>query len=413
MKLGRVAVVLGLLEMFGPISMDLYMPALPELAGDLHTSSSLAQATMSACMLGLALGQLLVGPLSDRYGRRPPLLVGVGLFAVLSLVCAITPSIELLLAARFFQGLSGSAGIVIALAVARDLTDGVELVRLLAMLTTVGAIAPIVAPVVGGQLAPVMGWRGIFAVLAGIGVALFVLAWAALPESLPPDGRRTKGDGVREFGVLLKDKLFLCFLLVGSFGGIGFFTYLASISFVLQDGFSLSPQLFSVCFAANAVMSVVGAQINRVVVRRAGPARMYSIGTAITALAAVAMLASVLFDAGLVALLVALALLMLLSGGAQSNGTALALADHKDRAGTAAALLGTTGFAVGPLVAPLVSLGGTTALTMSMTMATAYTCAAALVWWAVLPKLRRRPASPGVTERVVADEVETVPPGAL
>ncbi|WP_018680972.1 multidrug effflux MFS transporter [Actinokineospora enzanensis] len=410
MSLRRVAIVLGLLEMFGPISMDLYMPALPELADQLHTSQSLAQATMSACMLGLALGQLVVGPLSDRLGRRRPLLVGVGLFAVLSVVCAITPNIELLLAARFFQGLSGSAGIVVCLAVARDLTEGAELVRLLAMLTTVGAIAPIVAPVVGGQLAPLIGWRGIFAVLAGVGVLLFVLAWLLLPESLPPESRRATGSGAGEFGVVLKDRLFLGFLVAGAFGGIAFFTYLASISFVLQDSYGLSPQAFSVCFAANAVMSVVGAQINRAVVRRAGPARMYTIGTVTTALAALAMLVSVVFDAGLAALLVALALMMMVGGGAQSNGSALALADHGARAGTAAALLGTTSFAVGPIVAPLVSLGGTSPLTMSLTMAVAYGGAAALVVFVVLPRLRKRPVEP---EKVAVGAAEVVPPGAL
>ncbi|GLZ42538.1 multidrug effflux MFS transporter [Actinokineospora sp. NBRC 105648] len=410
MSLRRVAVVLGLLEMFGPISMDLYMPALPELATELDTSDSLAQATMSACMLGLALGQLVVGPLSDRFGRRKPLLAGVALFAVLSLVCAVAPSIELLLAARFFQGLSGSAGIVVALAVARDLTEGVELVRLLAMLTTVGALAPIVAPVVGGQLAPLIGWRGIFAVLAGIGVALFLLALTALPESLEPADRHARGSG-HEFGAVLRDRLFLCFLLAGACGGTAFFTYLASISFVLQDSYSMSPQLFSVCFAANAVMSVVGALINRSVVRRAGPVRMYSVGTVVTALAALGMLVSVLLGAGLVALLIALALLMLVTGGTQANGSALALADHGRRAGTAAALLGTSAFAIGPLVAPLVSLSGTSPLSMSITMAAAYGCAAALVWFAVLPRLRKRAVDSA--EAVERAEVEVVPPGAL
>ncbi|MFD1048322.1 MFS transporter, partial [Kibdelosporangium lantanae] len=184
-------------------------------------------------------------------------------------------SVEVLLAARFLQGLCGSAGIVISLAIARDLAEGVELVRLLAVLTTVGALAPIVAPVVGGQLATVMGWRGIFGVLAGIGLALFVLAFVAVPDS--------RGGVSARFVV---DRLFLCFLLISTCGGVAFFTYLASISFVLQGTFSLSPQLFSVCFAANAVMSVVGAQVNRAVVRRVGPMRMYALSTVLTALAA-------------------------------------------------------------------------------------------------------------------------------
>ncbi|GAB3886499.1 multidrug effflux MFS transporter [Kibdelosporangium lantanae] len=358
-------IVLGLLEIFGPISMDLYLPSLPQLARDLHTSESLAQATMSTCMLGLAFGQLVMGPLSDRYGRRRPLLAGVGLFAVLSVVCAVAPSVEVLLAARFLQGLCGSAGIVISLAIARDLAEGVELVRLLAVLTTVGALAPIVAPVVGGQLATVMGWRGIFGVLAGIGLALFVLAFVAVPDS--------RGGVSARFVV---DRLFLCFLLISTCGGVAFFTYLASISFVLQGTFSLSPQLFSVCFAANAVMSVVGAQVNRAVVRRVGPMRMYALSTVLTALAALAMLVTVLLDAGLVALLIPLGLLMFAGGGVQANGNALALADQGERAGTAAALLGTSSFSVGPLVAPLV---GASPLAMSLTMSVAYGCAAVLV----------------------------------
>ncbi|MBB2499868.1 multidrug effflux MFS transporter [Amycolatopsis echigonensis] len=384
----RMAVVLGLLEVFGPISMDLYLPALPQLADDLRTGQSLAQATMSVCMLGLAFGQLVVGPLSDRFGRRRPLLAGIGLFTALSLVCAFAPSIEVLLAARFLQGLCGSAGIVLSLAVARDLAEGVELVRLLALLTTVGALAPIVAPVVGGQLAAVVGWRGIFGVLAGIGAALLIVAATALPESLPREARR-RPSGSGEFRVLLKDPLFVGFLLVSTCGGAAFFTYLASISFVLQVGFSLSPQLFSACFAANAVMSVLGAQANRAAVRRAGPVRMYVLGTTFTAAAAVTMLGAVLFGAGLAALLIPLALVMFAGGTTQANGNALALADHGRRAGTAAALLGTSSFAIGPIVAPLVSLGGTTPLSMSLTMTVAYRIATVLLWLAVLPRLRR------------------------
>lgn len=392
MSMRRIVVVLGLLEVFGPISMDLYMPALPGLARDLGSSDSLAQATMSACMLGLALGQLVTGPLSDRLGRRRPLLVGVALFAVCSLLCAVAPSIGVLLVARFFQGLSGSAGIVIALAAARDISQGTELVRLLALLGAVGAVAPIVAPVAGGQLAAVMSWRGIFVVLAGIGAALFTLVATSLRESLPPEARHTGGlaQTAGLFRAVLNDRLFLCFLLVAALGGAAFFTYLASISFVLQDGFRLSPQLFSVCFAGNAVMSVVGAQVNRAVVRRMGPGRMYTIGTTCTALAALAMLGAVLLGLGLAALLAGLALMMFFSGTSMSNGSALALADHGERAGTAAALLGTCTFIVGPILAPLVSLGGSTAATMTTTMAAAYAAAASLVWLAVRPGLRRR-----------------------
>ncbi|MET8853996.1 multidrug effflux MFS transporter [Amycolatopsis sp. NPDC004625] len=378
----RLAVVLGLLEVFGPISMDLYLPALPRLAADLHTSTSLAQATMSICMLGLAFGQLVAGPLSDRFGRRRPLLAGTALFAVLSLVCAAAPSIEVLLAARLLQGLCGSAGIVLSLAIARDVASGVELVRLLAVLTTVGALAPIVAPVAGGQLDPWIGWRGIFVVLAGIGVTLFLLALVFLPETLSPGSRGRPS----EFGVLLRDRLFVRYLLISACGGAGFFTYLTSVSFVLQDGYSLSARVFSLCFAANAAMSILGAQLNRAAVHRLGPARMYLIATTATALTAAAMLSATLLGAGLPGVLIPLAALLFTTGATQPTGSALAMTDHGPRAGAAAALLGMSAFAVGPVVGPLVSLNGPGPVSMGITMTAAYVSAALLAWTTRRPR---------------------------
>ena len=392
----RAALVLGSLEVFGPLSMDLYMPTLPRLADDLGTSDSLAQASMSVCMLGLALGQLVVGPLSDRMGRRRPLLVGVAAFTLFSLLCALAPTIEILLVTRALQGLTGSAGVVIALAAARDIAEGVELVRLLALLGLVGALAPILAPVAGGQLAVVLDWRGIFVVLAGLGVALFVVAATMLRETLPPGLRPAGrfGGTVRTFGAVLRDRLFVTYLLVAACGGISFFTYLASISFVLQDGFGVTPQAFSAVFAANSVVSVLGAQLNRALVRRAGTVRMYTVGTTAGALAALGLLTVVVAVHNLPALLAVLGLVLLCSGLVTSNGAALALAGHGERAGTAAALLGTSNFAVGPVVAPLVSLGGATSWSMALTMSIATAAACMLVWTAVRPQLRRRGAPP-------------------
>ncbi|MGY1814661.1 multidrug effflux MFS transporter [Blastococcus sp. SYSU D00820] len=400
MSTRRALVVLGLLEVFGPISMDLYMPALPELARDLGTSDSLAQTTMSACMLGLALGQLVAGPLSDRLGRRRPLMVGIALFTVLSLACAAAPSIEVLVAARFLQGVTGSAGIVITLAVARDLASGAELARLLSLLTLVSAVAPILAPVAGGQLAAVTSWRGIFVVLAGIGLALLLVAGTLLRETLPPDQRHAGGRAELRaaFGAVLRDRLFLVLLAVASLGGVAFFSYLASISFVLQEQFATSPQLFSLFFAANSVLWVLGSQLNRAVVRRAGPARMYVVGTTAAAVSSLALLGAVLADLGMAAFLAALGLYLFTSGISNPNSSTLALSDHGAHAGTAAALFGTATFAVGPLVAPLVSLGGATALSMGLTLAVATTTGAVLVWVLARPRLARRAAA--------------VPPGA-
>ncbi|MET9145779.1 MULTISPECIES: multidrug effflux MFS transporter [unclassified Streptomyces] len=391
MSARRAAFVLGSLEVFGPLSMDLSMPLLPRLARDLHTSDSLAQASMSVCMLGLAFGQLVAGPLSDRLGRRRPLLWGIALFAVFSLLCALAPTIEVLLVTRFLQGVTGSAGVVIALAAARDIASGIELARLLSLLGLVGALAPILAPVAGGQLTAVLDWRGLFVVLAAVGAALLAVAATLLPETLPAALRHPGGfgDTGRRFAVVLRDRLFVCYLLVGACTGTAFFTYLASISFVLQDGFHLGPRAFSAVFAANAVVAVLGSLCNRAVVRRAGPVRMYVAGTTATAVAALGLLLAVLAGAGLAVVLVLLALVLFCYGVISPNSSALALAGHGERAGTAAALLGMSAFAVGPVVAPLVSLGGSAETTMAVTMAAATAVAGVLVWTTVLPRLRR------------------------
>ncbi|MCW5252567.1 MULTISPECIES: multidrug effflux MFS transporter [unclassified Streptomyces] len=390
MSARRAAFVLGSMEVFGPLSMDLSMPLLPQLAKDLHTSDSLAQASMSVCMLGLAFGQLVAGPLSDRLGRRRPLVWGVALFTVFSLLCAFAPSIEILLVLRFLQGVSGSAGVVVALAAARDIASGIELARLLSLLGLVGALAPVLAPVAGGQLAAVLDWRGLFVVLAGVGAVLVVVAGTLLPETLPAGQRHRGGlaDTGRRFGTVLRDRLFVCYLLVGACTGTAFFTYLASISFVLQDGFRLSPQAFGVVFAVNAVVAMAGSLFNRALVRRAGPARMYVVGTTATAVAALALLGTVLGGFGLVPLLVVLALVLFCYGVISPNSSTLALSGHGERAGTAAALLGMSSFAVGPVVAPLAALGGSVEVTMAVTMAVACAAACVLVWGAVRPRLR-------------------------
>lgn len=389
MSVRRSILVLGVLEAFGPLSMDVYLPQLPQLAGSLGTSDALAQATMSVCMVGLGIGQLVAGPLSDRYGRRRPLLIGVALFALLSLVCALAPTIEVLLVARLLQGLAGSAGLVITMAVARDMYSGVELSRMLSLLTLVSASTPIVAPVVGGLLALALDWRGIFGVLAGIGVALFVLAFTGLRETLPPGLRHAGGmrRTAADFRALSRDPLFVVIVLAAAAGGTAFFGYLSMSSFVLQDGFGLTPQQFSLFFALNALANLAGAQLSRVLVGRLGPARMYLIGQLATVLAAGLLLTGVLLGWGVAGVLSALACFLFASGVGGPNGTALALGGHGMRAGTAAAVLGTVTFTVGPIVGPFAALGGATALSMALTIAIASTVAAVLAFTAARPLL--------------------------
>lgn len=387
----RAMLVLGMLEAFGPLSMDLYLPQLPQLAASLGTTEALAQATMSACMIGLGLGQLVAGPLSDRLGRRLPLLVGVAAFAVLSAVCAVAPNIELLLVARFLQGLAGSAGIVICLAIARDQFEGVELSRMLSLLFLVSGTAPIIAPVVGGQLARIMDWRGIFGVLSAVGVLLLLVVVFALPETLSPSARHRGGLRVwgAHAGAVVRDRLFVAVLCAAAGGGVAFFTYLSMSSFVLQDEFGLSPQEFSVAFAAGALASIAGSQLSRLVVRRWGPLRVYLGGITATLLVTTAFLVLALLGVGMRGVVIALVGFMLCSGIGGPNGQTLALAHHGVRAGTASALLGMATFLFGPVLAPVAAgLGGTTAITMAVTMTVAAAAAAFAAWAFVRPAAR-------------------------
>ncbi|MBN9613493.1 MAG: multidrug effflux MFS transporter, partial [Actinobacteria bacterium] len=338
MSVLRLTLVLGALEAFGPLSMDLYMPQLPQLAQSLGTSDAMAQATMSVCMIGLGVGQLGAGPLSDRFGRKPPLIAGVLLFAILSVVCAFAPTVELLLVARFLQGLAGSAGMVICMAVARDLFSGIELSRMLSLLAIVSASTPIVAPVIGGQLARFMDWRGVFAVLAVIGIALLLLAVFGLRETLPPERRHTDafvGGTAAHISVILRDPLFVAILVAGCLGGLAFFAYLSMSSFVLQGEFGLTPVAFSLFFALNALANLGGSQLSRALVRRLGPTRMYLTGQLASGAAGILLLAAAFGRLPAPVFMALLAVYLCAVGLGGPNGTALALSGHGEHAGTA------------------------------------------------------------------------------
>lgn len=362
--------LLGLLEAFGPLSMDLYMPALPELAATLRTTDALAQFTMSVCMLGLGAGQLFAGPLSDRFGRRPPLLIGVVVFTVFSAACALAPSIEWLLVFRALQGIGGAAGMVVTLAIARDLFSGAELSKMLSWLALVGATAPIIAPVLGGQLTRVMDWRGIFLVLCGLGALLLAVAARWLPESLP---KAQRGGGrsslLADARVLLGRGPYRSIVLIASISGISFFSYLSMSSFVLQNDFGISPQLFGVMFALGSVCNVVGSQTNRVLVSRYSPLGLYLVGIAIASAGASLAGASAILGWGLSPFIAGLAIYLFSTGFTLPNQNTLALDSHGGRAGSAAALIGMASLTVGPIISPLVSMGGVTTLTLGLTMA--------------------------------------------
>jgi DHA1 family bicyclomycin/chloramphenicol resistance-like MFS transporter len=370
---GRLVVLLGALSAFGPLSMDMYLPGLPSMARDLSAPAWAAQLTITASMLGLAGGQLVAGPISDALGRRRPLLAGLAAYMVTSLLCAMAPNIWSLLAFRLIQGIAGAAGIVIARAIVRDLHSGVAAARFFALLMLVGGLAPILAPLAGGALLHVTDWRGIFVVLAGIGALLLLAAWAMLAETLAV--RQRHGGGLvatlRVFDGLVRDRPFVGYCLSAGLTFAAMATYISGSPFVLQDIHGVSPQLFSVIFAFNAVGIMIASQASRALVARYGPLAMLTAGVCIGAVGGLGVLVSVVGDLGLAGLLPSLFVMVSSVGMVLPNAAALALADHPRTAGSASALLGLTQFATGALAAPLAGVGGShTALPMAIVMAT-------------------------------------------
>lgn len=367
----RHVLLLGGLMAFAPLSSDLYLPSLPMLSRDLGINVSQAQMTLSACILGLALGQLIVGPLSDALGRRRPLLVGIAVYVLASLLCVVTPSISYLIVLRCAQGVAGAAGIVIALAAARDLYAGVPLARFLSLLMLVNGLAPIVAPVLGGQLLALVSWRGLFAALAFIGAGLFLAAAYGLPETLPPE-RRQPGSISATLGAireLIGDRQFASYATVSGFVFAAAIVYISVSPFVLQNVYGLSPQFFGLIFGINAVGLVVTSQVGGRIVGRVAPQRLLAWGMVAIALAGIGLLIVVLSGIGVVGILLALFVLVASLGLITPNASTLAL-DNVRAAGSASALLGVMQFAPGAIVAPLIGIGGSaTAIPMATAIA--------------------------------------------
>ena len=253
--------------------MDIYLPGLPGLARDFDVGASSAQVTMTTYLIGMALGQLVAGSLSDVYGRRGPLITGMAVFGFASLVCALAPSLYALAAVRLVQGAAAAAGVAIGRAVVRDLYSGAAAARYLSRLLLIVGLGPILAPIVGGQILRFTSWRGVFVTLALLGLALAILAAWLLPETLARESRRTPGMRAtgRTFRFLLADRRFVCFVLIIGLAAGAIFGYIAGSSFVLEDVYGASPQLYGVLFGVNAVCLVIGAQINAHLLKRRSP----------------------------------------------------------------------------------------------------------------------------------------------
>jgi DHA1 family bicyclomycin/chloramphenicol resistance-like MFS transporter len=356
-----LALILGGLTACGPLAIDMYLPALPQLTRELGATSAQVQTTLMTMLLGLAFGQMLAGPISDSVGRRKPLLVGLIVYVAASVLCALSGSVFLLAALRFLQGLGAAAGMVIARAAVRDLYSGVEAARFFASLMLVTGVSPILAPVIGGQILRFTNWRGVFGVLAVLGVMLAFLVVLVLPETKPAQWRQPArfGATLRTFGGLLREPTFLGHMLAAGFISAAMFAYVSGSSFVFQGGYGLSPQQYSLLFGINSIGLVGGTQTSvRLVGRIASEAQLLLCALTSGALAGMAMIVAVANSAPLWTTMIALFVMIASMGAAMPNALLLALAKHQETSGSASALFGVSQFVIGSMAAPLVGLGG-------------------------------------------------------
>lgn len=381
---GRVLLLLlSALTAIAPLSIDTYLPALPRLTRDLSAPASLVQLTITACLVGLAAGQLVAGPLSDMWGRRRPLLVGMVLYTAASLLCTVAPSAPALVALRFVQGATGAAGIVIARAIVRDLYDGDAAARYFSVLILINGVAPIAAPVLGGQLMRLTSWRGVFVVIAAAGAVMTAVALLWLRETLPPEDRHGGGlrATLRTFGELCRDRVFAGYVLASGLAFAAMFAYISGSPFVIEEIYGLSPQSFSLVFAVNACGLVAVGQVSGRLVGRVRPRVLLTAGLVMSVLGGVTLLAAVIAGLGLFGVLPALFLVVAAIGLVMPNSTALALTGRPPRvAGSASGLLGVAQFIIGGVAAPLVGVAGAhTAVPMAVVIAT-LTVAAGLAY---------------------------------
>jgi DHA1 family bicyclomycin/chloramphenicol resistance-like MFS transporter len=365
----RIVLVLGLLTALGPLTIDMYLPSLPAITTDLATTAAAVQLTLTGTLIGLAFGQLLVGPLSDAFGRRWPLLGGIAVHMLASVFCVIAPNVAVLGALRVLQGLGAAAAAVVAMAMVRDLFTDNAAARLFSRLMLVVGVAPILAPTIGGLVLNWTSWRGVFVVLTVVAVSISAVSALVLPETLPVEKRRGGGvpGTVRDYGRLLTDRVYVGLILVAGLAMAALFAYVSGSSYVFQDGYGMSEQQFALIFAGGAVGLIGATQFNVRLLRRWTPQQIMSAALlAGLAFGLVFLVLAVTGVGGLAGLLIPLWLVLATVGLAMPNAPALALSRHGEAAGTAAALLGAVQFGVGALAAPLVGVLGVDEVAMAI-----------------------------------------------
>lgn len=385
-------VLLGALTALGPFTIDLYLPAFPVLEEDFQTTAAAIQLTLTGTMIGFALGQLVVGPLSDKVGRRIPLIAVTALHVLASAAAAYAPTLPLLSGARVLMGVGAAAGGVVAMAIVRDLFGGRRLVVMLSRLALVSGVAPVVAPLIGSWLLTLMPWRGIFVVLAIYGVVMLVSTLFIVPETLPVARRRERGGAtvLQRYRSVFSDRVFIGVLVIGGMTFSGLFSYLSASPFLFQQTHGLDPQQYGLLFAVNSLGVVTGVQFAARLAARFGPQWVMAYSTAVLLLAAVTIVVTDQLGLGLWGTIVPLFLFMTACGFTFPNVQVLALDRHGKAAGTAASVLGAVNFGVAGLISPVVGWvskgAGITATTMASVMVGCAVIAVLSLWLVVRPR---------------------------
>lgn len=383
-----IIVILGALVALGPFTIDLYLPAFPEVAIDLMASDAAIQFTLTATTIGFGLGQLVVGPLSDAFGRKRPLIIATVIHILASVLVVLAPTIEWVLVGRTLQGFGAAGGAVVAMAIVRDLFSGQRLIRMLARMALVTGLAPVLAPVIGSQLLRVVTWREIFVVLAIYGVLIGAIALIWLRETRPAHMRSGAGiTAVRDrYRRLLSDGSFMGVALVGAMTFTTLFAYLSASSFVLQDQYGLSAQAYGVVFGLNSIGVAIGTQLSARLMRALAPRDVATGGLIMMSAGAVALFICSLFDSGLLGAVIPLFFVVTPLGFIMPAVQVMALQDHGSEAGTAASLIGAMNFGVAGIVSPVVGMLGASSTSMAIVMIGALLVGHASLWLVVRPR---------------------------
>lgn len=367
----QLAILLGSLGLLGPFTIDTYLPSFPTIVKDFHTTASLVQISLTACLLGLGAGQLFIGPLSDVKGRRKPLLLFLCLYLLASLTCSFSPNIYFLIVARFVQGFSAAGGLVVSRAIVRDLFSGKELTKFFTLIVLVGNLGPIVAPIAGGAILSFTKWNGVFIVLACIGAILIFMVSLKLPETLPPEKRVPSNlpQLMSNFGSLFKEREFMGYAFTQGFTTAGIFAYVSGIPFVYQNIYHVSPQQFSLLFGVNGLGLIIGSQLVGRLTDYISERTFLKIGLGISIAAGAILLIALLLKAPLIAVAIPIFFFVSSISIIGTTSFALAIESQGHIAGSASALLGLLPFVLGSLSAPLVGIAGSyTGVPMGVTI---------------------------------------------